>query len=514
MLEEKMLQIDRQLIERKCAVRQRLLDSYSYLNAVRKIDRGYRWRPGNDDAEVITSSFLNFLGCTDAINEKIRQSVPTDVLTQAPEAAVNYSLHVSALFNRECLLPSLDGKKLARDHKKMNLDVQHYSSTVPELIRCNLHLMGQNLGSGLLVVQEYFLAQVIDATCRNGTQLSYKAFNDEMKDKVICLQNGTLRSYRSYTDLKDLMNGSSVTVPDSNEKVRKKPFVVGGNCHLQQTADSNHKPPVDIRFEDIAGYKELKKTFQRMKRVLTEDNVYQRAGVPIPNGYLIYGPPGTGKTTLVYAFANECGWPFYEASIADIIDKYYGESEKKIRNFLQQKGVLLIDEFDSLGRKKSQGGDNGQLIANVNNVIATELNRYDPERILFAVTNSLDQIDPKLKGRRLGSIILVDYPDQPDCAEIIRLKLASASQRSEGYDYTEVDAAEVAEAMVAHAQEFTARTGGRHNVGFSGADIENLLYEVIRNKSDQLFDKGEMVIPTVEDYLGAIHRFDFRERQI
>jgi len=506
MLEKKIIQVDESLIRRKSAVRRRNLEEQSYFEVLFRLNSSHHQRSA-ELGKTAALSMLNFLGCTDAIIQKLRETIPPGE-SRIYSGITNYSLHLSALYNRLGLLSAL-GTEPVRDRLTMNIDPSNYSLVLPELIRYNLRLLEENKRKNPVLLQEYFFYKVIEATFRNGQKPSSTLFNSLIGSCTISIKNGAEHSFEGYTDLEELVEKAARNDENSSSSQENK---------SSATKFSKGRPPVDIRFADIAGYHDLKAYFKDLREILLKNNVYQRAGVPMPTGFLLYGPPGTGKTTLVYAFANECGWPFLELNIQNALDKYVGESEKKIARFLQQKGILLLDEFDSLGRKKEEVRQENSYALNITNVIATELNKYDPERILFAITNNLDMIDTKIKSRRLGNVILVDYPSQSDLVEIIFHKLHRVEEKSDGYTYTTIDVPRVAAEMIAAAGRYNQvkeneSAVGLSRVGFSGADIEYVVHETIRTRAREMLQGKAMVVPATEDYLRSVQQFDFTARQ-
>jgi ATP-dependent 26S proteasome regulatory subunit len=370
-------------------------------------------------------------------------------------------------------------------------------------------LIGANISAGKLLQKreanpdllKYFGQRTVDF---DTDRISIE--NQELK-----LYLGALQDYKKKISLENLTIAYLSSINKQTESLLQQQgtfpsIMVQGES--KQKDKEEKSPKRIITFDDIAGYTELKETFAELCYIVTVDNVYARAGVPMPTGFILYGPAGTGKTTLVEAFANEAKLPLHELSIPETFNKYIGESEKIVSKFLRQQGVLLIDEFDSIG--KSKDGESHQIYSSITNTIAVELNRYDPDRILFATTNEIGNIDKKLKSRRMENIILIDFPNQSDCAEIIDCKLRQASERSAGFVYTDVDSQIIAKSMVDHAEKFSTEN---KIYGFSGADIENLIHSQIRKSCRPMIKGKELIPPTTEEYLQEVFAFDFLTKQ-
>lgn len=493
MLEKKIIEIGDELIRKQKAIGKKKMDDYSYDET---LNRTYGKRRMNVDLGTVSEAMRCFLGTTDALLASLHGTS----LSEKSESGEleNYSLHLAAAVGREKIKPKLNGAPLFRDNRPWNPDPRrYYASGQDELVKRNIDLLISNPLKDPLLIQEYFFGKVVEATFRNGQSESYGPFNQELQKYAIRLRNGKVLTFEGYVSPEELVPERSLSSVQESFPVSRSPSQGGSK----------------VTFEDIAGYSQVKEIFRDLVYVLTKDNIYKRAGVSLPLGMILYGPPGTGKTTLVHAFANECGWPFYELNIDGVLDKYLGESEKRISAFLQKKGILLLDEFDSLGRKKNFSDSSASYLVNINNVIATELNRKDSERLIIAITNDLDAVDPKLKNRRLSELIYVGFPSEKDCEEIINYYLKKAEVDSEGYHYPRADAGKIARAMADHTEKFRSRNSGfADKIGFSGADIENLLWGEIRSHARELKNGGKMTPPETEDYIRRVYGFDFVQR--
>lgn len=161
----------------------------------------------------------------------------------------------------------------------------------------------------------------------------------------------------------------------------------------------------DTTFDDVIGMEDVKKTIRN--RVIDQikfPELYEQFGLSGGTGILLYGLPGTGKTTIARAIAHEVSAPMYVVKLSDVMNKWVGESEKRIHSLFEKArstpvSIIFFDDFDALGGERSD--DN-----NVNNKIIVELiNQMDGFRkntntiVLLAATNNPWIIDSAIMRR-------------------------------------------------------------------------------------------------------------------
>src|SRR5690348_2004529 len=117
-----------------------------------------------------------------------------------------------------------------------------------------------------------------------------------------------------------------------------------------------------ITYEDIGGFRdEVARVREMIELPLRHPELFKRLGVEAPKGVLLHGPPGTGKTLLAKAVANETNASFYTIGGPEIMSKFYGESEERLRNVFQEAeknspSIIFIDELDSIAPKREESG--------------------------------------------------------------------------------------------------------------------------------------------------------------
>ncbi len=218
----------------------------------------------------------------------------------------------------------------------------------------------------------------------------------------------------------------------------------------------------NVTYEDIGGLKrELRLVREMIELPLKHPELFQRLGIDPPKGVLLYGPPGTGKTLIAKAVANEVDAHFISISGPEIMSKYYGESEQRLREIFEEAkenapSIIFIDEIDSIAPKREEVTGEverrvvAQLLALMDGLEARG------EVIVIAATNRPDAIDPALRRPgRFDREIEIGVPDREGRREILEIHTRGMPLDDD------VDLNELAELTV----------------GFVGADLEALAKE-------------------------------------
>lgn len=184
----------------------------------------------------------------------------------------------------------------------------------------------------------------------------------------------------------------------------------------------------NIHYEDIGGLgRELSQVREMIEYPLRHPEVFEKLGIEPPKGVLLYGPPGTGKTLIARAVANEAGAYFDTISGPEIVSKYYGDSEEKLREFFQKAeenapAIIFIDEIDSIApkREESKGEMERRVVAQLLSLMDGLKSRG--KVIVIAATNLPDAIDPALRrGGRFDREIEIGVPDKEGRKEILQI---------------------------------------------------------------------------------------------
>ena len=243
----------------------------------------------------------------------------------------------------------------------------------------------------------------------------------------------------------------------------------GGNSKMMNFGKSRARridpeEPHAKRFKDVAGLKEEKEELEEIVDFLANPGRYTDVGARIPKGIILVGPPGTGKTLLAKAVAGEAGVPFFSLSGSDFVEMFVGVGASRVRDmFAEAKKnapcIVFIDEIDAVARKRGSGlgGGHDEREQTLNQMLV-EMDGFGVNEgiIVMAATNRVDILDPAiLRPGRFDRKVTVGRPDVRGREEILEVH---AKGKPLGDD---VDLKKIA----------------RTTVGFTGADLENLLNE-------------------------------------
>lgn len=183
-----------------------------------------------------------------------------------------------------------------------------------------------------------------------------------------------------------------------------------------------------ITYEDIGGLKEeLQKVREVIELPLRYPELFQRLGIDPPKGVLLYGPPGTGKTLIAKAVANEIGASFFTINGPEIMSKFYGESEQRLREIFEEAkenapSIIFIDEIDSIAPKREDV--TGEVERRVVAQLLTLMDGLEErgQVIVIGATNRIDAVDPALRRPgRFDREIEIGVPDREGRYEIFQI---------------------------------------------------------------------------------------------
>lgn len=241
----------------------------------------------------------------------------------------------------------------------------------------------------------------------------------------------------------------------------------GGGGKYTSFGKANIKNQANTRkatFADVAGADEEKHELEEIVDFLKNPRKYAELGARIPKGVLLMGPPGTGKTLLARAVAGEAGCPFFSISGSDFVEMFVGVGASRVRDLFDQAkknspSIIFIDEIDAVGRHRGTGigGGHDEREQTLNQLLV-EMDGFTGKDnvIVIAATNRRDILDPALlRPGRFDRQIVVGYPDVQGRKAILQVHTQSKSV----------------------AADVNLDTIARSTVGFTGADLENLVNE-------------------------------------
>ncbi|MDI6819071.1 MAG: CDC48 family AAA ATPase [Methanothermobacter thermautotrophicus] len=255
---------------------------------------------------------------------------------------------------------------------------------------------------------------------------------------------------------------------------------------------------VDVTYEDIGGLKEeVKKVREMIEIPLKRPELFERLGITPPKGVLMHGPPGTGKTLLAKAVANESDAHFIAINGPEIMSKYVGGSEERLREFFEEAeenapSIIFIDEIDAIAPKREDvsGEVERRIVAQLLTLMDGLKSRG--QVVVIGATNRPDALDPALRRPgRFDREIEIGVPDREERKEILQIHTRGMPLADD------VDLDELAE--ITH--------------GFVGADLESLCKEsamrVLRRVLPEI--KADEEIPTEVLKKMVVTRADFKD---
>ena len=217
-------------------------------------------------------------------------------------------------------------------------------------------------------------------------------------------------------------------------------------------------------FKDVAGVDEAKKELEEVVDFLKNPGKYKAIGARTPKGVLLVGPAGVGKTLLARAVAGEAGVPFFSMAGSEFMEMLVGVGASRVRDLFStakkaSPAIIFIDEIDAIGRQRGFGlaGGHDEREQTLNQILV-EMDGFTPNDnvVVLAATNRGDLLDPALlRPGRFDRRVALDLPDKEGRVAILKIH-AKGKKFALGIDWDRV----------------ASRT-----VGFSGADLENMLNE-------------------------------------
>uniref|UniRef100_UPI003FEE5EDA ATP-dependent zinc metalloprotease FtsH n=1 Tax=Candidatus Fimivicinus sp. TaxID=3056640 RepID=UPI003FEE5EDA len=286
----------------------------------------------------------------------------------------------------------------------------------------------------------------------------------------------------------------------TNETNRTMSF---GKARVKQVKDEKRK----TTFADVAGADEEKEELSEIVAFLKEPRKFNDLGARIPKGVLLVGPPGTGKTLLARAVAGEANVPFFSISGSDFVEMYVGVGASRVRDLFEQAkknspAIIFIDEIDAVGRHRGagMGGGHDEREQTLNQLLV-EMDGFGANEgvIIIAATNRPDILDPALlRPGRFDRQVTVGYPDLKGREAILKVH-AKGKPLAPDVDLNVI---------------------ARSTVGFTGADLENLLNEaalLAARRNQKAITMTEIEEATIKVVVGTekkSHKMSSKEKKL
>jgi cell division protease FtsH len=244
-----------------------------------------------------------------------------------------------------------------------------------------------------------------------------------------------------------------------------------------------------VMFDDVAGIDEAKEELAEVVTFLQQPERFTALGAKIPRGVLLVGSPGTGKTLMAKAIAGEAGVPFFSISGSEFVEMFVGVGASRVRDLFKKAKenapcLIFIDEIDAVGRQRGVGlGGGSDEREQTLNQLLTEMDGFEGNLgvIVIAATNRPDVLDTALlRPGRFDRQVTVDLPDCKGRLAILTVHAQSKKMSAE------VSLDEVA----------------RRTIGFSGADLANLLNEAAIFTARR--HKSEITILEINDAIDRV----------
>lgn len=253
----------------------------------------------------------------------------------------------------------------------------------------------------------------------------------------------------------------------------------------------------DVTYDDVGGLDETIEQVREMIEIpLKHPELFARLGIDPPKGVLLHGPPGTGKTLLARAVANESDASFFHIAGPEIMGKYYGESEQRLREIFesaqqQAPSIIFIDELDSIATKREQV--TGEVERRVVAQLLTLMDGLEPRQnvVVIGATNRIDAVDEALRRPgRFDREIVVGVPDMEGRRQILTIHMRGMPL----------------------AEDVNVDDLARTTYGFVGADLAALAreaaIETLRRNLPQIDLEEGTIAPEVLEKL-VVSRADF-----
>lgn len=344
----------------------------------------------------------------------------------------------------------------------------------------------ENFEGWYLLGEEYLQNDLF----KEAIQAFSRALQDENMEELV---KNSLNNYFQNADIHEKLEPLAETTIEEVFEQQEAPKlqVIQGNktnniIHLED------KRPTVVTFSDVGGLEELKKTIDmKIIRPFINPSLFSKFKKKTGGGILLYGPPGCGKTFIAKATAGEINANFYPVHITDILDPYFGVSERNLHQLFEtaranKPAVMFFDEIDTIGYSRSKS--NSDLMRPLVDSMLTEMesvNTNTDKLLIIGATNMPWDVDSAFKRPgRFDKLVFVPPPDKEARKIIFQLKLRGKPLE----EHIDID-------LLAEKTNL-----------YSGADIENIIEIATEQVLDDIMTSNNERLITMDDILFAIQQ--------
>lgn len=328
-----------------------------------------------------------------------------------------------------------------------------------------------------------------DPKLRIQQALAYQLFGDPLKART--LYSNTIKDNAALEtpELNEHFNLETADVLSIGKRGKPKLKVISNDDTDESELGRVLAPPEkSITFNDVGGLQDIKKQiYKRIILPFQKPSLFQRFRRRVGGGILMYGPPGCGKTLLARATAGECKASFFNVEIADILDMYIGESERKLHAIFELArqnipAVIFFDEVEALGGKRQYAREatSSKLVSQ----FLSELDGFTQNNsgvLILASTNVPWALDSAfLRPGRFDRMLFMPPPDLNARETILRIQLKDRPV----------------------AEKININRLAKQTSGFSGADLQNVVETAVDEAIEDSINQGQDA-PITQEHLNS-----------
>lgn len=391
------------------------------------------------------------------IFENLPKGVKVKRIIIGPKQILKFLLYVVIGFwALSFLFEFLAGDKVTKASLSTAVDAIKKGESSEVLVMDNEVMVTLKDGNKILVTSKEQSASMVDILQKEGVDLS-----------TVNLQVDNRQGWKTFGDILTLVLSVGLPILVIIWFLKKQTGAAGGAGGVfgfgKSTAKLFVKGKQTLTFKDVAGVEEAKKDLEEIVDFLKNPDKYLKMGARVPKGVLLVGPSGVGKTLLAKAVAGEANVSFYSMAGSEFMEMLVGVGASRVRDLFGTakkagKAIIFIDEIDAIGRiRGGMDGGHGEREQTLNQILV-EMDGFEPNTavIVLAATNRGDLLDPALlRPGRFDRTVVLEMPDFEARKAIVQIH-AKGKPIEKDVDWDAV---------------------ARRTVGFSGADLENMMNE-------------------------------------